>query len=220
MKKSLIVWCVLLLACLGGVVFAEGYVGVGGGVFLPNSEEPGLEDFDAGMHGELVFGYKVHPLVALELGLGRYEAEYTDSFWLGDCPDYPCVIGYQDTYDVRVMPVTFTAKYLLQGGERFTFYVGCGVGYYFTRVETEHVDIIAYADGSRTEERLSSSQTEDAFGFHVTTGCDIVFTENFCLGCDAKWARVEPSYDWGYPLKSEDVELGGFMLGVNLKYMF
>jgi hypothetical protein len=57
--------------------FAQGssYFAIKGGIFSPNSDEDGLEDFDTGSNIEAAFGYKVHPNFAIEAGLGYYRSE-------------------------------------------------------------------------------------------------------------------------------------------------
>ena len=211
----------LLLLVPGAAVLGEDYWGLGVGVFLPNDDSEGLELFETGYTGDVYYGLKLLPNVALEFGVGYYGSDYELSTWGGDCEEYPCVIGSRSNCELLVVPVSVTVKYLFHASAALDFYLGGGFGYYFCKITDEDTLIIADEEGNRWEENAGKrSVSDEVIGFHAAVGCDIMLSDAVCLGCDARYARAVPSFDWGEPARKEDVNLGGFMLGLNLKYTF
>jgi len=110
----------VILVATGGQ--SQAYIGVKGGLFMPNDDDNGLKNFDNGYGGELFFGSDVGPL-SLELGLGGYTAK----------PEG----GGDDS--LNTVYGSGTAKAYLPLGP-LSIYGGGGAGYYYSKFSDSDSD--------------------------------------------------------------------------------
>jgi opacity protein-like surface antigen len=100
------------------------YASLKAGVFLPNNDSDGLDEFDPGVTIEGAFGFRPHRNFAAELGVAWYRAQSDDL-----------------DIDLDVVPVTLTAKGILPLlGDRLELFGGAGVGYYFASWDPDEGD--------------------------------------------------------------------------------
>lgn len=198
MKRLLFGTIILCMLFSAVTVFAEGrsYVGVRGGIFIPNSDkEDGLGEFDTGYNIEAVFGYKVHRNFAIEGGLGRYSS---DGEWSED--------GVTIDATASATPITLTAKGIMPvGSGKVELYGGGGLGYYFAEAEAKF-------------NGFSGSDDASALGFHLVGGVDFNVSDKVAIGAEVKWFSVKPEFEFNGG--EEEIKFGGAIINVGLKYIF
>ena len=100
----------------------EAYMGIKGGLFMPNGDSDGLKDWENGYGGEIFFGGDVGP-VSIELGIGGYTTK----------PDSDADDSLNTAYGAG------TAKLYLPLGP-VSLYGGGGAGWYFSKFGDEDFD--------------------------------------------------------------------------------
>lgn len=212
MKRStravllMVVAAALMVAAFSAPASAQYYAGVRGGVFLPNSAEEGLDEFDAGFSAEGFAGFRFTPNLALEAGAGYYQSKWEDE---------DDVIPENNT--VSSIPVTLTAKAFLPLAERASLYAGAGVGAYFAKAEVE---------GSWKEESLdilaTDTATDTAFGYHFVVGGEYQVSPRLGLEVQAKWFKADPSFSFfegTASLTEVEPDIGGVVLSLGLVFL-
>jgi len=196
MKKVLLAVVMFAMVFAAVPVFAENsYVSLRAGAFSPNSDDNGLKDFDTGYNVEVAYGYKIMPNFAVEGGIGRYSAEYSETIY---------GVSYSST--ASVIPITATAKGILPiADDQFELYGGAGIGLYMATAEAEAAGV-------------SMSYDANAFGFHVVGGADFNVSDNIAIGGEVKWVSVEPEFDvLGVKY---DTPYGGIIFNAGVTYKF
>lgn len=166
------------------------------GLFRPNDKEEGLKDFDIGGNFEAIFGRKINPNLAIELGIGYYSSKYSRSY-----PDWKIKLT------ASAIPITATIKGIVPLLSSYVeLYGGGGFGLYLARLET---DLTVYGVGSR-----SISKENSPFGFHVVGGGTFYFSDRMGVGMEIKWFTVKPKFE------GESVEYGGIVVNAGLRFRF
>ena len=174
------------------------YVAFKAGSYTPTGD---LDDLglDGGFAGEVVFGHYYSPTLALEVGLGRFEADGSETEFIPG-------LGVVDAkLDVSVTTISLTVKGLhpIEIGE---LYMGAGIGIGL-------VDVDAELSGA-----LSGSGSEDdtGFGFQILAGANFNITEKCFLGVEGKYyiTVIEPE------IGGEEFDADGFIITGVLGFRF
>jgi opacity protein-like surface antigen len=144
------------------------------GMFVPNNDSDGLEDFDNGFAIGGAIGHKFNRNFAVELGLDYSSTE-------SSC--------YNLHADVETWDIPITAKLILPVSHSVDFFVGGGFGLYFTDINVDFDEGFYKHDDS-----------ESALGFHVLIGADIKMDHNVAFTMELKHTGVEQDFreygDW------------------------
>lgn len=210
MKKTFLLLCLFLVSV--STSFADdSYVSVKGGLFLPNSDMPGLKNFKKGYNFELAVGAKIHPNIAIEAAAGYYQTEIKDNF-VDTYYDYYNDAYYTTTPTVSAIPVTLTIKGIIPLG-KVDLFAGAGAGYYYTMLENKVKDLDGAVLGN-----LDETYNASAFGYHFVGGVDFNITDSVAIGAEIKQVYVKPESDIsGYKQK---VNMGGTIANAGVKFKF
>jgi outer membrane protein W len=198
----------VLLVLFGAAGFAPqalgaersgGYLALKGGVYSPsatfNLDNIGAETaFDAdtktGFAGEVAIGHYILPTLALELGVGYFQAKGSfAAIALG---------GPRPQMDWNIIPVIVSAKAFIPAGP-VAPYGELGIGAYFSELNVD--DNLNTFDGSTT------------FGLHAGAGLNINIAQSAFIGVEGKYVWADPSFG-GRTINLNDTEydLNGFKL--------
>ena len=145
------------------------YIAVRAGAYMPEGDLH--DDFDGGFGGEIVFGHYFNPRLALEGGIGSFEAQ-------ADFPDFdPGFFGFEND-KVSVTPIFLTLKRIhpIKIGE---LYLGGGIGLYFTDIDIEKE--------RPSLGRGSISDSDTVLGIHLLAGANFNITDYWFLGVEGKY---------------------------------
>ena len=179
------------------------YVTLKLGMYQPGSKTLGAEDppadlkFGAGFNGELVYGRKVMPNLAVELGVGMFSTK-DDSYNAYEGGGTTFVKG---SAKVDVIPITLNLKGIYPIGQIDLYALG-GIGLYHTKLKVEDF-----------------SKSKSAFGFQLGVGADYNFMPNVFAGLEFKylWAKPKFTFDDGTEYKAK---IDGMQITANIGYRF
>lgn len=198
----------LSVAVFSAPASAQFYAGVKGSVFLPNTSDEGLDEFDTGFGGELFAGYRFMPYFGLEAGAGYYQAKFSQDNFMGTGVDL------EDT--VSAIPLTLTAKGYLPLGDRACLYLGVGGGVYFA---DDEIDGSAPIPGAPGMSVTGSAEGDDvAFGYHAVFGGEFMFSSAVGLQAEAKWFKVEPEFEYDDIDETDEFDIGGVMISLGVLF--
>ena len=202
---------VILILSVAGSATADqkppNYISLKGGIYTPTGDLDDSE-FDSGFNGEIAFGRYMSPNGVVEVGIGYFnsDAEFSGT--------YPYIGTFSEKDEVKVVPLTASAKGILPAGP-VEFYIGGGIGLYY-------VEISADADTSGLGS-FSFSDTDYIFGVHVMAGVQFDIANRAFFGIEAKnvWTDEAEAEDTvrGIPMKIE-TDLNGYMVTANLGIRF
>lgn len=167
---------------LGASVPSWSYVALKAGVFLPNSADEGLKNYDTGFGGEFAGGanFGEGPVgFGLEGGLGAYRTAASE----GDAA-------------LAIVPVTLTGKLLIKPGEMVTLYLGAGLGYY--------IGYDLEGEGSFDERSIKG------LGYQAVGGIDVLLG-GVGLVAEVKWSQTQAEHkdsDEKYDIGGITVQIG------------
>lgn len=173
------------------------YFIVKGGIYSPESND--LEDFDKGFNGEIAFGHYLTQNLALELGLGYFQTDTSETVYLN---------GFGDVRvdaEVTSIPLTLSIKGIYPIGNVELIGIA-GFGFvYFTKGEITISDV-------------SLDDDDTPYGFHLGGGLNYNITKNIFIGLEGKylWASAEFNTS-GMKL---DADLDGFVMTANIGIRF
>jgi opacity protein-like surface antigen len=104
--KSIFMVVLVLTFLIPINIFAQSpfYIAFKPGIYSPQSSD--LDGFDTGFSGEFVFGFRFHPNIAAELGIGYFNTE-------GEKTVVGATYVGRKNFDIDVWPFTFTLKAIL-----------------------------------------------------------------------------------------------------------
>jgi opacity protein-like surface antigen len=170
----------------------ENYATIKLGAFMPHDDADVL---DNGFAIGGAIGHYLNRNFAVEVGM-----DYTST-------DFDYGYGYEDA-DVHTLGIPVTAKFIVPLSNQVEFFIGGGLGLYFTEIEFGHDD---YYDDDRAD--------ETNIGFHCLVGADIKMNPNTALTMELKYTEVEQDFDDEY-YYNEDFEVGGTTASVGVKFLF
>ena len=103
--KSIFMVVLVLILLIPINIFAQSpfYIAFKPGIFSPQSSD--LDGFDTGFNGDFVFGFRLNPNIAVELGIGYFNTEGEKTVGGG-------TYGVRE-FDIYFYPITFTLKAIL-----------------------------------------------------------------------------------------------------------
>lgn len=196
----------LPFSAMGGVVENPNYFALKAGIISPKSNDIG--DFDTGFNGELSFGHFFRRNFALELGVGYFQRQASDT-------RFDPIRGYlKGDTTIRTVPLTLTAKGIYPT-EHIDLFAAAGIGLYS-----------AFAESDLSIGPLIFSSDDDFiyFGFQLGLGANYNITENVFFGIEGKylWAGAKYEADlfiFGIPMQLE-ADLGGYTVTANIGLRF
>jgi opacity protein-like surface antigen len=195
---------IILFFCLTSIIFflssnasaANNYFTVKAGIYSPESDD--LEGFDEGFNGEIAFGHYLNRNLALELGLGYFETEWSGEY---------CYNGYcgREKDSIDVVPLTVALKAIYPVGQLELYGLG-GIGIYFSSGEAEgYVPDVGY---------VSLDDDDVSLGGFLGAGLNFNITNEVFFGVEGKYHWVEAEFE------GIDVELDGWTFTGNLGFRF
>jgi outer membrane protein W len=182
---------------------SQNYFVVKAGMYSPQSDD--LEEFDEGFNGEIAWGHYFNQNLAVELGLGYFHTESSESGYV-----YYYGTRYASaTADIDVMPLTVALKAIAPIGQAELYALG-GIGMYFASGE---IDGTIAGVGS-----ASASDDDVAFGGFLGAGVNFNLTNQVFIGVEGKYHWVEAN--WEYEGLEVDAELDGWTFTGNLGFRF
>jgi len=160
------------------------YVAVKGGFYSPTDD---LDELDSGFAGEIVIGKYFSPTFAVEGGLGRFEADGSETAFIPG----PGSVTLKTDVSVTTIFVTIKGFHPIERGELF---IGGGVGIGFADID---LDVSTTALGSD-----SVSDDNTVFGFQFLAGANFNITDKCFLGVEGKY------------LITNDAEVSGTLFGI------
>jgi len=147
------------------------YITLKPGIYSPQSNS--LKHFDTGFNGEIAFGHRFNPNVAIEAGIGHFNTEATFR--------YP----FRANIHYNVVPITLSGK-LIWPADKWEFFGVGGLGAYIISMDTKVSGTINSWSG-----RASFKDADTVFGAHLGLGCQYNITPKLFVGAEGKylWAR-------------------------------
>lgn len=147
------------------------YITLKPGIYSPQSSS--LKHFDTGFNGEIAFGHRFNPNIAMETGIGYFNTEATFG--------YP----FRENIHYNVVPITLSGK-LIWPADKWEFFGVGGLGAYIISMDTKVSGIVNNWSG-----RASLKDTDTVFGAHLGLGCQYNITPKLFVGAEGKylWAR-------------------------------
>lgn len=161
----------------------KSYMIMKGGMFYPRGDLDGLDD---GFNGEIAYGYRFHPNIAVELGSGYLKASGTGRAIVGGVD-----VKVED--EIYAIPATVAIKGTARLKKNMEIYALAGIGAYFVDFKE------TVSAGGRS---LSMSDSSVVPGVFVGTGISYDINDKFFLGFEGKY------------IFTDDVELKDRLAGV------
>jgi opacity protein-like surface antigen len=156
------------------------YITLKPGIYSPQSNS--IKEFGTGFNGEIGFGHRYNPNLAVEMGIGYFNTEATlrSSDRISGIR-YP----FREKDHLDVVPVTMSAKLVLPA-DKWEFFVMEGIGAYIVSEDTKISGTVNNWSG-----RASFKDTDTVFGFHLGLGFNYNITSKLFIGAEGKylWAR-------------------------------
>ena len=146
------------------------YVVLKGGVFYPQGD---VKEFSTGFNGEIAYGFKLHPNIAIEAG-GGYLKSSLDKTGYTATGAFPIA----HSYDVYTIPITVAVKGIFSPAKNLEIYGMLGAGAYYVSMEDT-----AYVKNTR----FSLSDSTTVFGGFLGAGATYDITDKVFLGLEAKY---------------------------------
>jgi len=124
--KSIFMVVLVLILLIPINIFAQSpfYIAFKPGIYSPQSSD--LDGFDTGFNGDFVFGFRLNPNIAVELGIGYFNTE-------GEKTVTGATYGGRKNFDLDVWSFTFTLKAILPYKKWEFFGFGGGGAYSVSR---------------------------------------------------------------------------------------
>ncbi len=176
------------------------------GAYIPGSKTLGISDAPSGMKfktafdGELAYGRRLLPNLAVELGAGWFKTK-SDTFHV--------LIGEVTTSvdaEVEVIPVTLNAKGIYPI-DQLDLYGLAGVGWYFAKAKIK-------------DDTGDHSKNKSAFGFQLGLGAEYNFMPNIYAGVEARYFWAKPDFGSEGDVAIGKVKIDGTQLTANIGYRF
>jgi opacity protein-like surface antigen len=176
----LFVFSIAVCAAPSYVIAADNnYVTLKPGVYSPQFSS--LNKFDTGFNGEIAFGHRFNPNVAVEMGIGYFN---TEAIFRNSDRISGIVPPFRERDRINVVPITLSAKLIRPAG-KWEFFAMEGIGAY---VVSEDIKVSGTVNG--WSGRASFKDTTTVFGFHLGVGCQYNITARWFVGAEGKYLWV------------------------------
>ncbi len=197
---------IIVLCCTLGLSFpaqAEDqrpmYLVLKGGMYSPQTSN--LNDFNAGVNGEIAFGYSFDKNWAIEAGPGYFETSASKGAKFG-------ADSTQTSVHLRVVPLTVAIKGSIPVN-KFEFYGIGGIGAYVLEVD---FDSSEDSDHGRHD---SNGESETLFGGFLGLGARFNVTSKMFLGLEGKYLWTTKS-----TFNDAETDLTGIQATFNIGFRF
>lgn len=147
----------------------DSYATIKLGMFMPNDDYNGLNDFNNDFAIGCAIGHKFNRNFAVELGLEYFSTDIDDN--------------YYDTYcDITTFGIPLTAKFIIPVQNNVNIFVGAGFGLYFT-------------DAGFNERYYHNNVDGVSFGLHGLIGADVKINQNMFFTTELKYTEVDQDLD-------------------------
>ncbi len=180
------------------------------GAYIPGSKTLGISDAPSGMKfktafdGELAYGRRLLPNLAVELGAGWFKTK-SDSFDV-TITEGEIVTTVSVDAEVEVIPVTLNAKGIYPI-DQLDLYGLAGVGWYFAKAKIK-------------DDTGDHSKNKSAFGFQLGLGAEYNFMPNIYAGVEARYFWAKPDFGSEGDVAIGKVKIDGTQLPANIGYRF
>lgn len=164
------------------------YITLKPGIYSPQTND--LKGFDTGFNGEIAFGFQPIKYFAVELGVGYFNTDGSESF-SGTVDGFN--VAERDKFDLDVIPVTLTAKVIIPY-KKFEFFGLGGVGahYVWGNIKARGtIDGIPFSD--------TFDGYDVVFGGHLGLGIHYNITRWMFVGAEGKYlwtGKAEPKEEF------------------------
>lgn len=168
MVKLAVVAVVATGLVLGASVPGWSYVALKAGMYMPNTDDHGLDGWKNGFGGEFAVGgqFGQGPVAfGVEGGLGGFMLKHDE----GDV-------------NLTIVPITINGKLLVRPAEIVTLFIGGGLGYY-----------VGMLSGDDVSEMSSSDKTGKGLGFQAVGGVEVLLGA-VGLIAEVKWSKADVEF--------------------------
>jgi len=172
--KSIFVAVLVLTFLIPINVFAQTpfYLAFKAGIYSPQSSD--LEGSDNGFSGEFMFGYRFHPNIAGEVGIGYFNTDVKET--VGRTP----YVGRD--VDIYVCPITLTLRAILPY-KKWDFFGFGGAGIYI--VSREYDDY--YDEDHHHHHHDDDYDYDSKFGVYLGAGVHYNITPKIFVGVEGRY---------------------------------
>jgi opacity protein-like surface antigen len=176
--------------------YRDNYATIKLGAFIPDDDADFL---DNGYSIEGAIGHNLSRNFAVEIGLDYTITDFKDDY------------GYEDAY-VSTLGIPVTAKFIAPLSNQVDFFVGAGLGLYFTHVDFgyEYYDEYYYDDDNGVD--------DTCLGFHCLIGADVKMNSNTALTMQLKYTELDQDDD-EYD-HHDNFNVGGTTASLGIKFLF
>ena len=171
------------------------------GVYSPESSD--LDGYDSGFNGELAFGWRFHPNLAAEFGLGYFNTR-------GEETARGPTFTIREDFDIDVIPITLTLKAILPY-KKWELFGLAGGGLY---VVSGPYDYDYDDDDDFYDYDADDYDTDAVLGGYLGGGLHYNITPRIFLGVEGKYLWTDRAklkdYVYGIPLEAK-FKLDGFI---------
>jgi outer membrane protein W len=178
--------------------YNDNYATIKLGAFMPNDDADYLNNGFA-IGGAI--GHNLNRNFALEIGLDYTVTDFDDDYGYGDA-------------NVSILDIPVTAKFIVPLSNQVDFFVGAGLGVYFTKVEFDYDEY--YYDGYYDD---NNSVDNTYLGYHFLIGADIKMNPNTALTMELKYTELEQDDD-DYYYYNDKFDVSGTTASVGFKFLF
>lgn len=162
-------------------VFAQTpfYLAFKAGIYSPQSSD--LESSDTGFSGEVMFGYRFHPNISGEVGIGYFQTEAKETVGRGSYASWKT--------DIYVCPITLTLRGILPY-KKWDFFGFAGAGIYIASREED--DYYYYDDDHHHHHHHDDDYDYDSrFGAYLGAGVHYNITPRIFVGVEGRYLWTE-----------------------------
>jgi len=185
------------------------YLGARVGMYKPSdADQLDPFSFETGLDVEGFVGYRLHPNLSVEVGLG-YTKSSTNTLSASD----PAFGDASVDFERSDMPITASVRAGIDA-DRVTFYALAGVAYHMTELKVNLESDLA--SGSLFDEA-------DVFGWHLGGGLAVALTPRLSLGAEVRRTFVSADYPdllgpEGLGAPTTELKLDGLQLGATIMF--
>jgi opacity protein-like surface antigen len=201
MKNSILALISVMLFVFASSALADNYVTGKIGVYFPTESA-----FDNGFNIEVAYGIDIADItgvdnLALEVGLGYYEASFDESWvFFGQT--------FRSDFDLSVIPVTATAVYTHEINDRLSLFGGGGLGLYRAKLEVAMTDFDPFTGTTQT---VSGDTTTTRLGLQLVGGGLYHLNDQVGLSAELKYVGAG---------SVSGADIGGMFLNAGIRYRF
>ena len=177
------------------------YFAFKGGIYEATDD---LKEFDTAFYGEIAFNQYLTPNFAVEVAVGYFKLDYSESGSLNG-------VSYSGDIDIYAIPITANLKGVIpfKIGE---FYAGAGIGGYYVDGEID-VGITGYGS-------YSADDSDFIIGGQLLAGLSFDITDTVLIGVEGKYIFTDEAKISMPQVESGEFNLNGYTITGVLGFRF